>query len=117
MAQNATVTLFCDPQPSPGILSRIPSVVEIAPLSALADNLDWPDWLAADLHRDSLPRLAETLSEEKLPFEGQVLVRTEMPCHGLGQCGVCGVETRHGTKLACVDGPVFDLNEVLHVAG
>ena len=117
LAQNATVTLFSSPQPSPDILSRIPSVVEIAPLSALAENLTWPDWLAADLQRDSLPRLAELLNEEKLPFEGQVLVRTDMPCHGLGQCGVCAVETRHVTKLACVDGPVFGLNEVLHVAG
>jgi len=117
LAQAATVTLFCDPQPSPDILSQIPSVVEVAPLAALNDNLTWPDALAADLNRDALPRLAEILPEEKLSFEGQVLVRTDMPCHGLAECGVCAVETRHGTKLACVDGPVFDLNEVLHVAG
>ena len=116
LAQDATVTLFCDPQPSQDILHRIPSVVEIAPLGSLADNLNWPDYLAVDLRRESLPQLAEVLPEEQWPFEAQALVRTVMPCHGVGECGVCAVKTRHGNKLACVDGPVFDLEEVLHVA-
>jgi len=117
LAQNATVTLFCDSQPSPDILRQIPSVVEVAPLSVLADNLDWPEYLAFDLLRESLPKLDEVIPLDSLPFTGQVLVRTDMPCHGLAACGVCSVETRHGTKLACNDGPVFTLNEVLHVAG
>ncbi len=116
LTQNATVTLFCDPQPAADVLHRVPSVVEIAPLAALMENLAWPDYLAADLRRESLPQLAEILPEEKLPFEAQALVRTAMPCHGIGECGVCAVETRRGAKLACVDGPVFVLEEVLHVA-
>lgn len=116
LSQDAAVTLFCDPQPTTDVLHWIPSVVEIAPLAALTENLTWPDYLAADLRRDSLPKLAEILTEDKLPFEAQALVRTAMPCHGVGECGVCAVETRHGTKLACVGGPVFDLAEVLHVA-
>jgi NAD(P)H-flavin reductase len=116
LEQDATVTLFCDPQPSPDILRRIPSVVEIAPLASLADNLSWPDYLAVDLHRESLPQLDQLLPEGSLPFEAQALVHTPMPCHGVGECGVCAVETQHGTKLACADGPVFDLEEVLHVA-
>ncbi|MBG0788603.1 MAG: hypothetical protein H0S79_26235 [Anaerolineaceae bacterium] len=115
LAQNSTVTLFCDPQPSPNILHRIPSVVEVAPLSALTDNLDWPEYLALDLPRESLPLLNEMIPLDSPPFEGHVLVRTDMPCHGLGDCGVCAVATRHGMKLACSDGPVFDLKEVLHV--
>jgi hypothetical protein len=116
LAQDATVTLFCDPQPSPDILQRIPSVVEIAPLASLADNLSWPDYLAVDLRRESLPQLDQFLPEGQLPFGAQALVRTAMPCHGVGECGVCAVTTQHGTKLACSDGPVFDLEEVLHVA-
>ena len=116
LAQDATVTLFCDPQPSADILHRIPSVVEVAPLAVLTENLTWPDYLAADLRRDSLSQLAEILPEEKLLFEAQALVRTAMPCHGIGECGVCAVEIRRGHKLACVDGPVFALAEVLHVA-
>lgn len=117
LAQNATVTLFCDPQPSPDILRQIPSIVEIAPLAALLNELDWPEFLAVDLPREYLPQLDKMLQLDPLPFTGQVLVRTDMPCHGLAACGVCAVETRHGTKLACSDGPVFALNEVLHVAG
>lgn len=116
LAQDATVTLFCDPQPSPDILQRIPSVVEIAPLSALSVALSWPDYLAADLNRNALPRLDKILAGERQPFEGQVLIRTAMPCHSLAECGVCAVETHKGTRLACVDGPVFNLSEVLHVA-
>lgn len=117
LAQDAAVTLFCDPQPAPDILQRIPSVVEIAPISALQENLEWPDFLAVDLPRDSLPRLGKLLGEKTLPFGGQVLVRTAMPCHGLGECGVCSIETKHGNKLACLDGPVFSLKEFFHVVG
>jgi hypothetical protein len=36
-----------------------------------------------------------------------------MPCAGLAACGVCAVQTRRGWKLACVDGPVFDLKEIM----
>jgi hypothetical protein len=117
LAQDAAVTLFCDPQPEPDILQRVPSVVEVAPTAALRENLTWPDFLAVDLSHESLPRLTKILGDERLPFEGQVLVRTAMPCHGLGECGVCTIETRHGNKLACVDGLVFPLKEVFHVAG
>jgi hypothetical protein len=36
-----------------------------------------------------------------------------MPCAGLADCGVCAVELRRGWKLACKDGPVFDLRDIL----
>jgi dihydroorotate dehydrogenase electron transfer subunit len=116
LAQNAAVSLFCDPQPDPDLLSRVPSVVEVGPLSALQDNLQWPDFLAVDLPLACLEHLQEILPPLPLPFEGQVLVRTSMPCHGVGECGVCTVKTRRGWRLACVNGPVFPLAEVLHVA-
>jgi len=35
-----------------------------------------------------------------------------MPCGGLGDCGLCAVDLKRGWKLACKDGPVFDLNEL-----
>ena len=117
LAQDATVTLLCDPHPAPDILHQIPSIVEIAPLAALLIELDWPEFLAVDLPRGYLPQLDKMLQLDPLPFTGQVLVRTDMPCHGLAACGVCAVETHHGTRMACSDGPVFALNEVLHVAG
>ncbi|MCB2213900.1 hypothetical protein KQH50_00755 [bacterium] len=117
LAQDAAVTLFCDPQPSTDILHQLPAAVEATPLSSLSADLSWPDYLAVDLPRESLPKLRDLLGEARLAFEGQALVRTAMPCRGLGACGVCTVETQHGPKLACADGPVFALKEIIHVAG
>jgi NAD(P)H-flavin reductase len=44
--------------------------------------------------------------------EAQVLVRTSIPCGGIADCGVCAVMTKSNWKLACKDGPVFDLKEL-----
>jgi dihydroorotate dehydrogenase electron transfer subunit len=117
LAQDAAVTLFCDPHPDLDMLRQLPAAVEAAPLSGLLADPGWPDYLAVDLPRESLPKLRALLGGSKLPFEGQALVRTAMPCRGVGECGVCAVETQHGLKLTCIDGPVFPLEEVLHVAG
>jgi len=37
------------------------------------------------------------------------LVTTQPIACGVGACLSCAVETNHGPKLACLDGPVFDL--------
>ena len=50
------------------------------------------------------------------PGPGQVLVRTDMPCRGIGECGLCAVRTTRGWQHACTDGPVFQLKELHHVA-
>jgi dihydroorotate dehydrogenase electron transfer subunit len=42
----------------------------------------------------------------------QVSVERGMAC-GLGACLGCVVETRHGMIPSCVDGPVFDLDEMI----
>lgn len=117
LEKRAAVALFCDEPLPRDLRDRIPSAVEIAPLSALTDDLTWPDFLAVDLPRESLTRLREVFGTTHLPFKGQALIKTAMPCHGLGKCGVCAVKTSRGWKLACEDGPVFALEEVLHVAG
>ncbi len=117
LKNGASVALFCDSQLPSDLRSRIPSAVEIAPFTSLTEDLTWPDFLAMDLPIESLPHLSKVLGMEHLPFEGQALIRTEMPCHGVGNCGVCAVKTTKGWRLACQDGPVFPLEEVLHVAG
>lgn len=117
LAQDAALTLFCASAPSAGILHWIPPQVEIATLDALQEDLDWLDFLAVDIERNRLDELTSLLGSEPPNFTGQVLVRTAMPCHGLGKCGVCALKTHHGCRLACVDGPVFLLKELLHVAG
>lgn len=114
--QNAAVALFFQTRPHSDILDAIPPSVEISPLNNLRENLDWPDFVAVEVDRDELPVLWSCLGETELPFSGQVLVRTAMPCRGLGGCGVCAVKTRHGWRQVCTDGPVFALKELLYVA-
>jgi hypothetical protein len=38
--------------------------------------------------------------------------RPTLPC-GSGACGACWAETRKGDKLVCVDGPAFDLTQII----
>jgi dihydroorotate dehydrogenase electron transfer subunit len=42
----------------------------------------------------------------------QMAVERPMAC-GIGACLGCVVETRHGMNTACVDGPAFDMDELL----
>ena len=117
LAQNAAVVLFFQEPLHPAILDAIPASVEINPLSELPENLAWPDFLAAEMSRENLENLPNLLGERTQGFEGQVLVRTPMPCNGLGECSACAVKTRHGWRLACTDGPVFLLKDLFYVAG
>jgi hypothetical protein len=108
LEQNADVTFYLDcPAPFP------PASVEVSPLSALPEALGWADFLALDLPLQSLPGLRQRLGmhpEERLTIPAQGLVNTLMPCAGMAECGACAVPLRRGWQLACVDGPVFDLN-------
>ncbi len=111
LRQGASVVLVSDL-----ILPELPPEVEVQPLSALAEVAQWADYLAIDASRESLPGLREKLGigeQAKVPFEAQVLVVTPMPCGGLADCGVCAVTVRRGWKMACKDGPVFDLDELV----
>jgi len=42
----------------------------------------------------------------------QVLLEVVLGC-GVGACLSCTVETKHGQKLVCKDGPVFELSEIV----
>jgi hypothetical protein len=111
LKQEAAVTLVSE---SP--LDDLPLQVEIQPLQALSEVCSWADYLAFDTTKESIPKLKEhldTIGLLKIRGEGQVLIRTPMPCGGLAECGVCTVELRGGVQLACVDGPVFDLKSVI----
>jgi len=41
-----------------------------------------------------------------------VLLETVMGC-GVGACLSCSIETKHGRKLVCKNGPVFELSDIL----
>ena len=108
LEQGADITLFVNASTPP-----LPASVEVAPLSALPEALSWADFMALDLPLSKLSGLRSLLAlmpDQHLPCPAQALIYTAMPCAGLAECGVCAVPTRRGWKLACQDGPVFDLH-------
>ncbi|MGD8403399.1 MAG: hypothetical protein PVJ21_07040 [Anaerolineales bacterium] len=109
--RDASVVLVSDLE-----IFDLPSEVEIQPVSALADIAKWADYLAIDIPHEFLPGLRKMLGlsqRTRVRFEAQALVNTPMPCGGMGECGVCAVTLHHGWKIACKDGPVFDLKDLI----
>lgn len=110
LKQGAEIVLLCD---SPA--NDLPEVVEVQPLRAMPEILRWADFAAIDVARENLNQLREKMGEgkqAKAQCEAQVLIRTQMPCGALAECGVCAVVIRHQWKMACKDGPVFDWKEI-----
>lgn len=75
------------------------------------------DYLRSSNHRllASGPRaMLRQLTQicEKWDLDCQVCLEERMAC-GLGACMGCPVRTKGGYKLVCLDGPVFNLREVL----
>jgi dihydroorotate dehydrogenase electron transfer subunit len=96
-------------------LPALPASIEFHPAGALPECLDWTELLAIDIPLQGLPGLRVCLGlgpQGRLPCAAQVLVRTDMPCGGLAECGACAVSARRGWCLVCRDGPVFDLQEL-----
>jgi hypothetical protein len=105
------ITLFAD-VPVP----RLPDSIEVSPLSALPEALTWADFFALDIPLEKLSSLRSILGlkpDQLLPSPAQALVATAMPCAGLADCGACAVLTRRGWKLACQDGPVFAVRDLI----
>lgn len=110
LAQDMAVALFADCAMPP-----LPAAVEVYPLVSLPENLAWADFLALDLPARALHTLRQALElrdSDRLPCAAQALLLETMPCGGLAGCGACAVRAHTGWKLACVDGPVFDLNDL-----
>ncbi len=96
-------------------LPRLPSQVEASPLEDLPGVLAWADYLALEVPLSGLAQLKTRLglpTGAVIPYAGQALILADMPCTGAGACGVCALPVSRGWKLACSDGPVFDLNEL-----
>jgi hypothetical protein len=111
LRQNAAVALYTNSS-----LPGLPAAIEAHPLSSLPDGLGWADFLALDVPREDISSLEASLGQtaDRLPpIPAQVLVTSAFPCAGMGSCGVCAVQVGRTWKLACIDGPVFDLNEIL----
>jgi hypothetical protein len=111
LKQEASVVLICPTPPDDLHLQ-----IEVQPISALLDICNWADYIAMDAERESLPELKKMLGTGnplKARKDAQILIRTPMPCGALAECGVCSIESHHGQLLACKDGPVFDLKDLL----
>ncbi len=108
LAQGAAVTLHCSHPPS-----NLPSAIEILPLDQLCETLAWADCLAGAFPPGALNafrRAAGLRIHQRAHIPAQVLLLTPLTCGNSAGCGLCAVPTPRGWKLACADGPVFDLN-------
>jgi dihydroorotate dehydrogenase B-like protein len=93
----------------------LPDEVEVHPVAALNDIVDWADYLAFDVARENLNQLKERLgklNQVAAEKDAQILIRTAIPCGGIAECGICAVTLKSSWKLACKDGPVFDWKEL-----
>ncbi|CAA9550926.1 MAG: Dihydroorotate dehydrogenase (NAD(+)), electron transfer subunit [uncultured Thermomicrobiales bacterium] len=80
----------------------------------LADYVRWADQIFAcgpePMYRSLRAAIQPLRVGGKPPV--QISIERAMAC-GVGACLACVVETRHGTQASCVDGPVYDLDEVI----
>jgi dihydroorotate dehydrogenase electron transfer subunit len=91
---------------------QFPPQVELLESSDLIDAVNWSDYTAAVTSLVGLGALLHAFDRHtELKKKVDVLIDTPMVC-GNARCRVCAVETKKGWKLACKDGPVFNLEEV-----
>jgi hypothetical protein len=108
--QGAAVAIY-----APSAPAGLPEEVEVLPLDLLPEAAGWADFLALEVRPPDFPTLRARLglmAHQRLACQAQVLVLSPMPCTGLGDCGVCAVETRQGWSLACTEGPVYDFSQL-----
>jgi len=111
LSTGVEVTLFTNQR-----LSELAPEIEVLPLEELSQAKDWADYLAAVLLPDQVPPFRETLKinpGKRMPFTVEVMLKTPMICDELSTCGACAVFTSRGWRLACKDGPVFALDDLL----
>ncbi len=102
-----------------GTLGRKGMATDILP-----DFLSWADQVCACGPVDMYKAMSLILNPSPLKGEGkgegekrsnlrcQVSLEVRMGC-GIGACRSCTINTRHGLKQVCRDGPVFELNDIL----
>jgi hypothetical protein len=111
LGQDSEIVLVCNAP-----VQNLPEIVEIQPLAVFKDVCKWADFIALDVSRENLNGVKEIfVGLEQVPAarEAQILIRTSMPCGGLAECGVCAVTVRHDWRMACKDGPVFLLKDII----
>ncbi|MFP4438356.1 MAG: hypothetical protein ACLFVO_14010 [Chloroflexaceae bacterium] len=82
--------------------------------TATSELIAWADQIGATLPPALLPTLVSAVRATRLRWQrgfAQVALPGAMPC-GTGACLACLIETRHGLRTRCKDGPVFDLRDL-----
>jgi hypothetical protein len=113
--QNVDIVMAGDFISNPVIARDIPAHVELTKLDRLDDLFSWADYIAVDLplfRIQELNKILRTTPINSPRGEMQVLIYTSMPCAAIAECGICAVKTIKGYKLACQDGPVFNLKDI-----
>lgn len=80
----------------------------------IPDYLQWAEQVFSCGPEPMFRSLREVIRRHRLGDrpDVQMAVERSMPC-GIGACLGCVVETAHGMKTACIDGPVFEMDEML----
>lgn len=110
-SERYSVTLFSDAP-----LGELPPDLEAYPLKDLGESLAWADFFALDVPLEKIEALGEQfgdLFQGLGELRGQALVHAGMPCGSIGECGACAVRVKRSWRLACQEGPVFDLGDLL----
>jgi len=97
-----------------GTVSNLSVAVEEQPLDQLANAIKWADYVAVDISIEKVEQI-EAIFPKRLPaaVDAEILIATSMPCGGMAKCGICTVRMQRGPQLACEDGPVFKLNQLV----
>jgi dihydroorotate dehydrogenase electron transfer subunit len=56
--------------------------------------------------------LSDLINQKSLKKNIQLSLETRMGC-GFGACYGCSIKTKHGIKMVCHDGPVFNIEEII----
>jgi hypothetical protein len=113
--QSVDIVMAGDFISNPIIARDIPAHVELTKLDHLDDLFSWADFIAMDVplfRIQELNKILQTTSVKTPRCDMQVLIYTSMPCVDIAECGICAVKTIKGYKLACQDGPVFNLKDI-----
>ncbi len=97
-------------------LEALPLQVEVQPMKSLSEVLEWADYAAVAVRRESLTDLQHSfhfMAQLNNPPVTQILVYAPMPCGGLARCGVCTITNRRTSLFVCETGPVFNYEDIL----
>ena len=78
----------------------------------LPDYVDWADQIYACGPLAMYQTIATNNQQRRVRKPVQIALEVRMGC-GLGACYGCSIRTRRGMKQVCLDGPVFNLEEII----